>query len=235
MVHILVVDDDSACLDLLCRALVRAGWESVDRATDGAAALARLRDRTYALCLLDLRMPEMDGLTVLAHARANRLPTEFVVLTGYGSIDSAVAAIKAGAQDYLVKPVRIDQLRSVVTRVLRRHLPVSHVLAERMDAFLATHATQGPLQVQDLCREFSVSSRYVSRLLRTYLGTSFPQRLAFHRVQQAKQLLGATVLPIEAVARDCGFRDRRRLYEAFKAIVGVPPSRYRSMTAEIRS
>ncbi|MFA6108984.1 MAG: response regulator [Candidatus Latescibacterota bacterium] len=235
MVRILVVDDDSACLDLLCRALVRAGWESVDRATDGVAALARLRDRPYALCILDLRMPGMDGMTVLAHARASQLRTEFVVLTGYGSIDSAVATIKAGAQDYLVKPVRIDHLRAVVARVLRHHLPVSHVLAERMDAFLAAHATQGPLRVQDLCRQFGVSPRYVSRLLRTHLGTTFPQRLAFYRVQQAKQLLSATVLPVTVVARDCGFRDRRRLCEAFTALVGMPPSQYRSMAAGTRS
>jgi YesN/AraC family two-component response regulator len=232
MVHILVVDDEELFLDFICKALHKAGWEHVDRAGDGVSALARLASGHYALCLLDLWMPRMGGLEVIRLAREMGIQTDIVVLTGYGSIDSAVAAMKMGAREYLTKPIRAEQLKQTVSRLLLKHQPLPQVLAERLDLFLAEHAARSSLRAEDLCRHFTLSARHLTRLFSEYLGTSFPRRLAYHRVQLAKQQIAANREPLQEIARACGFRDYRRLYEAFVELEGINPSQYRKMMAE---
>lgn len=120
MARILVVDDDAGVRSFLVGALAKAGHE-VTGAEDGETGLAALARQDFELLLTDLKMPGMDGLTLLTRAKAEQPELEVIVLTAHGSVDTAVAAMKAGAFEYLTKPLESPaELRLVVSRALER-------------------------------------------------------------------------------------------------------------------
>ena len=116
MARILVVDDEDTIR--LALRTVLAATHSVDEAADGESALVRLAKGAYDLVLTDLRMGAVDGLQVLAAAKAMDLAPSVILLTAYGSIDNAVAAMKAGADEYLTKPFRLEELEHRVAALL---------------------------------------------------------------------------------------------------------------------
>jgi len=105
----LVVDDDGVFRNRLCRALVQRKWEA-EAVPDGAEALKFARERSPDLVLVDLRMAGMGGLDVVQELRAIDSSMTIIVLTGYGSIPTAISAIKRGANHYLSKPADADQI-----------------------------------------------------------------------------------------------------------------------------
>lgn len=116
--RILAVDDEPHVLDLCREVLSRDGY-AVETAVDTEAALGALRARDYDLVLTDLRMPGRDGLELIREARQLIPRMPIVVLTGYPSIESAVAAVRQGADDVVTKPFDNEHLCRVVRRVLR--------------------------------------------------------------------------------------------------------------------
>lgn len=116
--RVLIVDDEPDILELLELALTRMGLE-VECANGVQQALQRLVSSKFDLCLTDMRMPDGDGLAVLRHISENGLDLPVAVITAHGNLENAVAALKAGAFDYLSKPVALDQLRSMVSSALR--------------------------------------------------------------------------------------------------------------------
>jgi two-component system, NtrC family, response regulator PilR len=115
--HVLIVDDEADIRELLVLTLMRMGVEA-DSAATVQEAFARLSERAYDLCLTDMRLPDGEGLQVLKHIQENHGNTPVAVITAYGSTDNAVAALKAGAFDYLSKPIQLKQLREVITAAL---------------------------------------------------------------------------------------------------------------------
>src|SRR5574337_343497 len=116
MARILVVDDEPK-LGALVAEMLQADGHAVVRAAGGREALQRLAAEPFQVVLTDLRMPEVDGLEVLRGARARSPAPEVVLMTAYGTAQSAVEAMKAGAADYLVKPFSMDELRLRVGRL----------------------------------------------------------------------------------------------------------------------
>ncbi|MDQ1314559.1 MAG: two-component system, NtrC family, response regulator PilR [Pseudomonadota bacterium] len=116
--RILLVDDEPDLLDLMELTLVKMGLET-DRAASVAEAQTRLAQTHYDLCLTDMRLGDGEGLEVIAAASALAAPVPVAVITAYGNAGNAVAALKAGAFDYLAKPVALDQLRSLVKSALK--------------------------------------------------------------------------------------------------------------------
>jgi DNA-binding NtrC family response regulator len=117
--RILTVDDEPDMVDNCARILRRAGHRCLT-ATDPHRALALLESERPDLLLTDLKMPEIDGLALLHRARQLDPALPVVVLTAFATIESAVAAIKDGAFDYLPKNFSVDQLTLVVERALRQ-------------------------------------------------------------------------------------------------------------------
>ena len=115
--RILVVDDDPLVRDSLGGFLELEG-HAVTTAQSVPQAIDHLQAGRYALVIADVSMPQFDGYELLRHAHANHPEVEVVMLTGFGTIDSAVEAIKLGAYDYLSKPVSDEQLRMTVERAL---------------------------------------------------------------------------------------------------------------------
>jgi two-component system NtrC family response regulator len=117
--RLLVVDDEEPQRVMLGNILERSGFE-VESASDGGEALALLEDNAYDLLLTDQRMPKMDGLELLERVRklSPRMPV--VLMTAFGTVSTAVEAMKRGAADYLTKPFERDELLLVIEKVMRQ-------------------------------------------------------------------------------------------------------------------
>ena len=108
--RILAIDDDGHTLDILQRALAQQGF-AVAAADTGEEGLARFTAEAFDLVLLDLVMPGMDGLAVLQRLKAQDPEAAVIIMTGHSSTESVVQAMKAGAVDYLTKPLDLDHVK----------------------------------------------------------------------------------------------------------------------------
>jgi DNA-binding NtrC family response regulator len=115
--HILIADDDEVSCQLFAETLESEGLR-VDPVTSGDAALARLEGEAYDLLVIDVRMPGMSGLDVtrIVHEKYPGLPV--IVMTAFGSIETAVEAIHEGAFDFISKPMNLAELKNIVARAL---------------------------------------------------------------------------------------------------------------------
>lgn len=116
-IKILVVDDERGLCAGVQEALQREGYV-VDAANDGPTAFKLIGERLYNLVLTDMKMPEMSGLQLLKEAKQSSRDTLFIVMTAYGTVESAVEAMKEGAYDYLAKPLDMQRLRTLVLKAL---------------------------------------------------------------------------------------------------------------------
>src|SRR5262244_226693 len=115
---VLVIDDEPDLLELLELTLSRMGLDTT-RAQSVAEAIKLLDSQGFDLCLTDMRLPDGEGLRVVEHISEKGLDVPVAVMTAYGSAENAVAALKAGAFDYLAKPVALEQLRALVKQALK--------------------------------------------------------------------------------------------------------------------
>jgi DNA-binding NtrC family response regulator len=114
----MVVDDDPDHLNVVSSILEETGYE-VERAEDAEQALARIHAFDPALILTDLRLPGMDGVELLERVRTGMEAVEVIVMTGHEDMTSAIGAMRAGAFDYVVKPIEVEALQDLVSRCLR--------------------------------------------------------------------------------------------------------------------
>ena len=116
--RVLIVDDEADIRELLSLTLQRMGLDT-DCAAGEFEATQLMLKHGYDLCLTDMRLPDGDGLKLLEHVSHHYANTPVAVITAYGSAENAVAALKAGAFDYLAKPVSLNQLRALVLSALK--------------------------------------------------------------------------------------------------------------------
>ena len=139
--RILVVDDEPAQRELVAGFLRKQGFDVVE-AAGGGEAVTRFKREPFDLILTDQRMPDLSGLDVLEAVRSASPETAVVIMTAYGTIETAVDAIKAGAADYLTKPLNLDELLHRVHRVRERH----HLVRENRElreALTERHRVEG--------------------------------------------------------------------------------------------
>ncbi|GIX22659.1 MAG: sigma-54-dependent Fis family transcriptional regulator [Gammaproteobacteria bacterium] len=120
--RILLVEDDAGLREALVEILSEAGY-AVTAAADGGAAARLLEARRFELLLADVQLPELDGRALLERAQAALVPVPVVLMTAYGTIEQAVAAMREGAADYLVKPFDMEALLETVERIIGRYAP----------------------------------------------------------------------------------------------------------------
>ncbi len=131
MGRVLVVDDEQSMREFLAICLRRAGHEVVV-ADSGVAALAQLRKAHADVVVSDLRMPgDLDGLALLQAIKQHAVDTEVILVTAFATTDTAIAAMKQGAYDYLTKPFKIDEINAVIARVMEKRALVAENAALR--------------------------------------------------------------------------------------------------------
>jgi two-component system NtrC family response regulator len=139
--RILVVDDEAAQRELVAGFLAKRGFD-VSQADGGRAALARFKQEAFDLVLTDQKMPDLSGLELLEGVRAITPQTAVIIMTAYGTIETAVGAIKAGAADYLTKPLNLDELLHRIHGVQERQRLLSENRELRL-ALTERHRVEG--------------------------------------------------------------------------------------------
>jgi excisionase family DNA binding protein len=115
--RVLVVDDEASIRDLLAKTLALAEYD-VDVAPDGRSALERMRLYAYDLLIADLKMPGMDGLTVIREAKRYKADLPVIIITGFSTEASAIEAVNLGVAGYLTKPFRVPQVLAAAAKAL---------------------------------------------------------------------------------------------------------------------
>lgn len=138
---ILLVDDEPELRGVLEDALSEAGY-SVTAAADGGEALGHLADHIYDVVICDVRLPKVEGLALLRHVRSESPATKVIMMTAYGQVNDAVAALKEGAYDYLTKPFDMEELLIQLTHI-GEHLGLKQELEQIRSQLASGHAHVG--------------------------------------------------------------------------------------------
>jgi len=166
--RVLVVDDELSVATTI-KAILELDGSEVTAVTSGKDALAQLRDHEFDVVLTDLRLDDLDGIEILRETQKLWPDTVAIMLTGYASLESAVAALRSGAYDYLIKPSDVDELRATIGRALeRRRLRQRLVELEQFDKLktqflsMASHELRTPLTA--VSGFMQIARRRMSRL-----------------------------------------------------------------------
>jgi YesN/AraC family two-component response regulator len=239
MPGVLIVEDDPSVRSFL-RTALEAEARVVD-VEDGDRAMAVLRGRagTYLdLVLADYRLPKRSGLDVL-YATKRRWPwIPVVIITGFGSEELVVQAVRGGASDYLKKPIRLETLRRTVGALMNRNLmasvsstvhrvtPAVHPGIRRALLFLHDHFADA-ITLTRLAREADLSKFHFCRLFHRETGMLLHDYLQELRVSRAKLLLADNYLTVTDVAYAVGFKGLSYFDKTFRKRVGRSPTHYR--------
>lgn len=193
---VLIVDDEHNIRLTLSRAL-EALKVDIDTASNGEEALAKLKEKEFTLILLDLRMPGMTGMEILRKLRETRPDIRVIIMTAYGTIESAVEAMKLGAVDFIQKPFVPEEVRELASRVMNR---------EKLDELKASDYTSH-LELAKRCigdRHFDAAIEHLRKAI--YLDPERPE--AFNLLGALMELQG----------------DRLEAQKNYRAAISLDPS-----------
>ncbi|MDD4890341.1 MAG: sigma-54 dependent transcriptional regulator [Phycisphaerae bacterium] len=188
--RVLIVDDDAIIVDSLKEFLSLEGYEA-DGADDFDSALSALEKRPYQLIISDVNMPDGDGFELLRVVKQRYPEVVVIIITGYGTIESAVEAIKLGAYDYLTKPIIDDEIRLVVKRALQQQSLIreNQNLRQQLDLRFGLDNIIGHdykmLRVFDLVEAVAPSNSTVLLTGESGTGKSLIARVIHHRSSRA--------------------------------------------------
>lgn len=188
--RILIVEDDPEIGDLLADALRAEGWKPMVR-TDGAAGLQAAEEHPFAVILLDVMMPKMDGWEVCASLRRQGIDTPVLMLTARDAVTDRVKGLDLGADDYLVKPFELDELKARIRALARReahHKSSTLVVADLEIDSRGQSASRNGKPLNLTPREFSL----LEALARNE-GIVLTREAILERVFQAEDALPNTV------------------------------------------
>lgn len=223
---VLVVDDDLDLLQTLSRVLTRRGY-TVTAAEDGVAALKAMEEANaldpFVAIISDVRMPKMDGTELLRHAKSVSPETEMILLTGYGTIETAVAAMKAGAYDYLTKPPNPDELLVTLqhitetSRLRQMNLALQRELSGGAEGtgLIGDHATMQ--EVYDMIARVAESDVNVLIAGETGTGKELVAKAIHHRSERSKYpfiVVNCAALPLELLETELFGNERGAFTDA---------------------
>ena len=237
-----VAEDEQRSREGLCRLLssLPGDHELVGQASNGSAALELILQLKPDVVFTDVKMPIMDGISLIASVRSHHLKTEFVITSGYADFEYARQGITLDVADYLIKPVTREDVLRVLERVerrmsgnktngqgsrLRNKYPDAHpTILKSLD--ILENAYAGKLNQRDLAAELGVSPEYFSYLFSRNIGMTFSEFLRRLRVEKAQEMYAAGECPKQEVPYAVGFSDAKYFAQVFKSVTGESPAEY---------
>jgi len=181
--HVLIVDDDPALLQALPEALrMRMTGLTVDTAQSGAVALDRIAARDYDAIVTDIKIPGMDGLELLAEIRTHRPDTPTLMITGYGEHDLVVQALRAGAYDFIRKPIDRDYFVASLRRAMEKRALTRRVKGEQLA--VERHLNELEAIVEERARELRETNKVTESPLRLLMGPNGPMEKIVEQIKQ---------------------------------------------------
>ncbi len=234
-VRVLVVDDDQGTRDTLGWALMQSGFD-VETASDARRALSMVHSQQYSVALVDLRLPDMSGVDLVRVLRSECSEMACVMMTGFGSVSSAVQAFKYGVCDCVEKPLdpeRAIELVRVATGLQNRRtgeceLPGDEdprpttAYASELLRIIRSRFSEQDLTITRVAEQMRLSPAHLCRVIRFHLQVT--------RVSEAQKLLRQTSLSVKEIAAAVGYGHRTdRMDRYFTRISGMLPSTYRQL------
>ncbi|MFM9957455.1 MAG: response regulator transcription factor [Phycisphaerales bacterium] len=207
--RVLIAEDSPVLQASLAQALGEAGY-AVDVTGDGARALINARTTSYDVVVLDIMLPRMDGLEVLRQMRANRVNSCVLMLTARDGIDDRVRGLRAGADDYLVKPFALEELLARVASLARRAhavaAPVIRVGNLEVDtgARLARAADDPPRVIDLAPREYTLLEYLAHRAGKPVARAEIEEHVYDERSQVMSNAVDVAVSSLRAKLREAG-------------------------------
>ena len=240
----LVVEDE----EMIRKGIVLAvdwaalGCVVVGEAANGAEALEAVERLEPSLIITDLKMPQMDGLEMLRRLRERGNNVYVIILTAYDSFEYAQTALRLGAVDFLLQPVRDGELEEAVLALKKKigdgenasETPMlyqlkkgdkSKYVLEAMD-YIGAHYAEPGIGVAAIAEHLGISEGHLSHLLKKETDYTLLNYLTRYRMHQAMELLKDCRVKIYEVAEAVGYRDVTHFSATFKKLVGVSPSEY---------
>jgi len=187
--------------------------------------------------ILDVRMEGMSGLDLLKQIKNKRPLLPVMILTGYGTRETLVEALRERADDFLDKPFNIAELRDKLQKLLevaQRHQMNSGTLQSpinRIIQFIQRNCLQD-LALEQAAKVVSMSPKYLSRKFKEQTGKSFTEFRVGLRMEHAKSLLSSTCLNVNQIAENIGYENPESFMKMFKKISGSTPSEYRECASK---
>lgn len=213
------------------------GCSLLGEARDGREALEKIEALDPDIVLIDISMPVMSGLEVIARAKKLGLKTEFVIVSGYDDFSFCQEALRLHVEAYLLKPVNFDELDELVEKLkiklgekkVYADSDKSHterVIIRDMTEYLNKHLSE-EISLKILGDVFHLTPNYISRVFRDELGVNYLTYLTHLRLEKAKDLLASSGLSISDISGSVGFNDYRTFTKVFKRYESIPPTQYR--------
>lgn len=241
MVDVLLVEDEKWVRVALRKVIERSSKpiQVVHEAGDGLAALDWLRSHDVDLVLTDIRMPVMDGITLLKEIRRCDYKCDVVIVSGHDDFAYAREALRHGAIDYLLKPVETEHIESCIEhwQELRRgvdsfndepksYSPHEQSAVERVVHHINTNQTY-QMTSCEAAELVHLNPSYFSKLFRNSMGMTFTDYMTNLRLEEAKRMLTVTSMRVNEIAERLGFTDIAYFSNTFKKKCGMTPSEYR--------
>ncbi|MDO5733030.1 MAG: response regulator [Eubacteriales bacterium] len=223
----------------------------VGSAGDGHSGLELIEETDPDIVITDIRMPGLDGLSMLEAARSDQYDFSAIIISSYSDFEYAQKAIRTGVLDYMLKPIDEDELVAKINEAKRRlrkkrilHLVDDAFLAENSELFERASSAQDQdpytsaiismikdhyhekLTLTQIATELNVSPSFVSRYIKEKSQFNFTDLLNRYRLQKALTLMLADKHLISEVAERCGFSDYRHFNTVFRKYLGISPSKW---------
>jgi len=256
MFKLLVVDDEpiirKGIIKLINFEELAVG--SIFEASDGSSALAIVKREHPDIILSDINMPVMDGLEFAAKAKEINPDSKIAMITGYNYFDYAVTALKAGVDDYVVKPVSKEDIRQLLVKLihdikkqrnadkvneavkalagLKKGNGIDSGYRQQIIETISRQYNESEFSLKMLADTISLSPGHISMLFTKEFGITFHDYLTAERLERAKILLLSSDLKNYEIAEQVGFDDPNYFSTAFKKRFGIAPSKYRLTSGE---
>ncbi len=216
--------------------------ELVGEASNGEDAMQLANELCPSIIITDIKMPRSDGLELIKYIHHNYPSIKSIVLSGYDEFKYAQAALRFGAKDFLLKPVKIDDLKSSIQNILvmldgenkknnyfsiDAHNLKPEDLSKLLENYLISNYSS-ITSINDIADKFGFTNEYLSKILKKYTGETPLKYLTKIKINKAKQLLlNEPDLEIKKIAELVGYKDAFYFSRVFKSNVGIYPSNYR--------
>lgn len=227
MVKVLVIDDQALEGRMISFVLERSCPQAayMGQAFNAASGIALTREKQPDIVFLDITMPGMDGIEAIASLRQEQPQLRIVMLTAHDDFEHIQRAMRAGANDYLLKPTRPRDIQEAVERwSVRAEAPEDPIAAAR--SFIEAHLGES-LTLTDVANSLYLSPAYFSRLFRTRTGMTFSAYLAERRIERARRYLEETNLPVAVISSRVGYQEANSFTRLFRSATGLSPTEWR--------
>lgn len=229
---ILLVDDNRDFRKELSQSLME--MYNIEEAPSGQKALEILKNpHQIDLVILDVKLPDLKGTNVLNKIRELDEDLGVIILTAYSTKDTAIESLKGGADDYLEKPIDIEEAIQTIEKVLKKRRGEKDINSlsnsdkiERVKKFVERNCFKD-VSLKDAADSVYLSPKYLSRIFKQKAGVSFNQYKLGVKIENAKKLLKDTSYTVNQISYKLGYKNPESFMRMFKKSEGVTPTEYR--------